>query len=50
MSKESDARIRIDKMLNEAGWKLPGYVEESEINVNTEINNKSGEADYVLLS
>ena len=50
MSKESDARIRIDKMLNEAGWKLPGYFEDSEINVKTEINNKSGEADYVLLS
>ena len=50
MSKEPDARIRIDKMLNEAGWKLPGYVEDSEINVKTEINNKSGEADYVLLS
>ena len=49
-SKETDARIKIDKMLIEAGWKLPGYVEDNEINVKTEINNKSGEADYVLLS
>ena len=48
--KETDARIRIDKMLLEAGWKLPGWAKDDEINVRTEINNKSGEADYVLLS
>jgi type I restriction enzyme R subunit len=49
-SKEPDARIRIDKMLIEAGWKLPGWSKDEEINVKTEINNASGEADYVLLS
>ena len=49
-SKEPDARIRIDKMLLEAGWKLPGWAKDEEINVTTEIYNKSGEADYVLLS
>ena len=49
-SKEPDARIRIDKMLLEAGWKLPGWAKDEEINVTTEINNNSGEADYVLLS
>ncbi len=49
-SKEPDARIRIDKMLIEAGWKLPGWSKDEEINVKTEIDNKSGEADYVLLS
>ena len=49
-SKETDARIRIDKMLLEAGWKLPGWAKDEEINVTTEINNNSGEADYVLLS
>ena len=49
-SKEPDARIRIDKMLLEAGWKLPGWAKDEEINVTTEIDNKSGEADYVLLS
>ena len=49
-NKEPDARIRIDKMLIEAGWKLPGWSKDEEINVKTEINNASGEADYVLLS
>jgi hypothetical protein len=47
--KEPDARIRIDKMLIEAGWKLPGWSKDEEINVKTEINNASGEADYVLI-
>ena len=49
-SKETDARIRIDKLLIEAGWKLPAWAKDEEINVKTEIDNKSGEADYVLLS
>ena len=49
-SKEPDARIRIDKMLIEAGWKLPGWSKDEEINVKTEIKNDFGEADYVLLS
>tara|TARA_Y200000002_G_C22661097_1_gene655760 strand:- start:1715 stop:1960 length:246 start_codon:yes stop_codon:yes gene_type:complete len=48
-SKEPDARIRIDKMLFEAGWKLPGWAKEV-INFTAEINNNSGEAEYVLLS
>jgi hypothetical protein len=30
-SKEPDARI--DKMLIEAGWKLPGWSKDEEINV-----------------
>ena len=37
-------------MLIEAGWKLPAWAKDEEINVKTEIDNKSGEADYVLLS
>ena len=49
-NKETDARIRIDKMLIEAGWKLPGWAKDEEINVTTEIKNDAGEADYVLLS
>ena len=49
-SKETDARIRIDKLLIDAGWKLPAWAKDEEINVKTEIDNKSGEADYVLLS
>ena len=48
--KETDARIRIDKMLLESGWKLPGWYEDKEINVKTEIKNEHGEADYVLLN
>ena len=47
---ETDARIRIDKMLIEAGWKLPAWAKDKEINVKTEIKNDFGEADYVLLS
>ena len=49
-SKETDARIRIDKMLLESGWKLPGWHKDNEINVKTEIKNEHGEADYVLLN
>ena len=48
--KETNARIIIDKMLLEAGWKLPGWYKDEEINVETEIINEFGEADYVLLS
>ena len=48
--KETNARIIIDKMLLEAEWKLPGWYNDEEINVETEINNDFGEADYVLLS
>jgi len=32
-AKETDARIKIDKMLIEAGWKLPGWSKDEEINV-----------------
>ena len=38
--KETDARIRIDKMLLESGWKLPGWNKDHEINVKTEIKNE----------
>ena len=48
--KETNARIIIDKMLLEANWKLPGYVDGKDINVQTETNNKFGRADYILLS
>ena len=41
--KETNARIIIDKMLLEAEWKLPGYVKDHEINVETEI---LGKKDY----
>ena len=49
-AKETNARIIIDKMLLEAEWKLPGHSKDSEINVETEVVNEFGEADYVLLS
>ena len=49
-SKETDARIRVDKMLLESGWKLPGWHKDKDINVKTEIKNEHGEADYVLLN
>ena len=48
-SKEPDARIRIDKLLIDAGWKLPAWAKDEEINVKTEIKNETGRADYVLL-
>ena len=50
-SKEPDARIRIDKMLLEAGWKLPGWAKDEEINVTTEIPNYfKKEFDYFNIS
>jgi type I restriction enzyme R subunit len=49
-AKETNARIIIDKMLLEAEWKLPGHSKDNEINVETEVVNEFGEADYVLLS
>ena len=48
-SKEPDARIRIDKLLIDAGCKLPAWAKDEEINVKTEIKNDTGRADYVLL-
>ena len=47
-SKEPDARIRIDKMLIESGWKLPGWSKDEEINVKTEIKNDFGPGDNGL--
>ena len=35
--KETDARIRIDKKLLDAGWKLPEWAKDEEINVNVEL-------------
>ena len=49
-SKETNSRIIIDKKLIDANWKLPGYVDNKDINVETEINNEYGRADYILLS
>ena len=30
-SKETDARIRIDKLLIDAGWKLPAWAKDEEV-------------------
>ena len=49
-AKETNARIIIDTLLRNSGWKLPGDVADKEINVETEINNEFGRADYILLS
>lgn len=43
---EANARIVIDKLLREAGWVLPG--DDGVVNVDTEMRNQSGFADYVL--
>jgi len=43
---ESAARIKIDKLLRESDWILPG--DSDQINVETELGNDSGVADYVL--
>ena len=43
---EANARIAIDKLLREADWTLPG--DDGVVNVETEIKNPSGFADYVL--
>ena len=49
-SQETDARIIIEKLLREADWKLPGYVDDNIVNVKTETKNEFGRADYVLLN
>ena len=49
-AKETNARIIIDKMLLDSSWKLPGYVDGKNVNVETEVNNEFGRADYILLS
>ena len=41
-SQETDARIIIEKLLREADWKLPGYVDDSDVNVKTETKNEFG--------
>ena len=43
---EANARIVIDKLLRESDWTLPG--DDGVVNVDTEIHNQSGFADYVL--
>ena len=44
--KEANARIIIDKLLRESDWTLAGDV--GIVNVDTEMQNQSGFADYVL--
>ena len=43
---ESNARFAINNLLKEAGWILPGG--ETNPNVDTEVKNDAGVADYVL--
>ena len=43
---EANARIIIDKFLREAGWVLPG--DDGAVNVEAEMPNREGVADYVL--
>ena len=45
--KEAGSRIVIDKLLRESGWVLPG--DENKPNVEPELTNKKGAADYVLM-
>ena len=45
--KEAGSRIIIDKLLRESGWVLPG--DNGNVNVEPELTNKKGEADYVLM-
>ena len=44
--KESNSRIAIDKLLRESDWIL--YGDEGAPNVDTEMRNEGGDADYVL--
>lgn len=43
---EANARIIIDRLLRESEWILPG--DEGAVNVDTEVGNDSGLADYLL--
>ena len=45
--KEAGSRIIIDKLLRESGWVMPG--DDGKVNVEPELSNKKGEADYVLM-
>ena len=47
MTKEAYSRVQIDKLLHEAGWIL--LDSDGKRNVNYEVTNKAGAADYVLL-
>ena len=43
---EANARIIIDRLLRESDWVLSG--DDGVVNVNTEMQNQAGFADYVL--
>ena len=43
---EANTRIKIDKLLRESDWVLSG--DDGVVNVDTEMQNKAGFADYVL--
>ena len=43
---EANARIIVDKLLRESDWVLPG--DDGVVNVDTEVQNQAGFADYVL--
>mgnify|MGYP001390132267 CR=1 FL=1 len=43
---ETNSRIIIDKLLRESDWVLSG--DEGDVNVETELRNDAGFADYVL--
>lgn len=43
---EANARIKINKLLEESDWILPG--DKGIVNVDTEMQNEAGFADYVL--
>ena len=44
--KESNVRIIINELLKKSDWILPGT--EGDVNVDTELKNQSGYADYIL--
>jgi type I restriction enzyme, R subunit len=45
--KEAGSRIIIDKLLSDSRWTLPG--DDGKVNVELEVSNKKGVADYVLM-
>jgi len=49
MRSEAAARMVIDKLLIDSDWKLPGWVDDNEINVDAELPTDSAFADYVLM-
>ena len=46
LMQETNSRIVIDKLLRESDWVLFG--DDGVVNVDTELTNDSGRADYVL--